>query len=181
MSKLPLTLQVNGQEYRLAVEPHRFLLDVLRDDLGLLGTKECCDEGECGACTVLLDGRAVDSCLLLAVQARGRAITTVEGLARGRQLHPLQQAFLETGAVQCGFCTAGLLLAGKALLDENPAPSADEIRAGLAGNLCRCTGYSQIVRAVQQAAAVQAAVQAVVQATAQAPAPARAKGGDGNG
>jgi len=153
MAKLPLQLKVNGQAYQLEVEPHRFLLDVLRDDLGLLGTKESCDEGECGACTVLLDGMAVDSCLLLAVQAREREITTVEGLAHGRQLHPLQQAFLESGAVQCGYCTAGLIMAAHALLAETPNPSEAEIREGLAGNLCRCTGYSQIVKAVQQAAA----------------------------
>lgn len=159
MAKLPVHLNVNGQAYRLEVEPHRFLLDVLRDDLGLQGTKECCDEGECGACTVLLDGKAVDSCLVLAVQADGRAITTIEGMARGRQLHPLQQAFLEAGAVQCGYCTAGLIMAAKALLDENPAPTEADVREGLAGNLCRCTGYSQIVHAVQKAAAVIAAAE----------------------
>lgn len=152
MPKVPLQLRVNGQDYALEIEPDRYLLDVLRDDLGLLGTKEACDEGECGACTVLLDGKAVDSCILLALQAQGAHLTTVEGLAHNRELHPLQQAFVASGAVQCGFCTPGLLVAAKALLDENPNPTPEQIRQGLAGNLCRCTGYGNIIRAVQQAA-----------------------------
>jgi len=152
VSKVPLQLRVNGQDYALQIEPDRYLLDVLRVDLGLLGTKEACDEGECGACSVLLDGKAVDSCILLALQAHGASVTTVEGLAGSRVLHPLQQAFVQSGADQCGFCTPGLLVAAKALLDENPAPTPEQIRLGLAGNLCRCTGYGNIVKAVQKAA-----------------------------
>lgn len=150
--KYPIRLTVNGEVHELEVEPQRRLLDVLREDLLLTGTKEGCGNGECGACTVLLDGRAVNSCLLLAVSAEGHEIETIEGLAKGEELHPLQRAFIEYGAVQCGFCTPGMIMAAKALLLENPRPTEDEIRTGLAGNLCRCTGYTKIIAAVQAAA-----------------------------
>ncbi len=143
-----LTFHVNGHAYQIAAHPSERLLDVLRDRLGLTGTKEGCGTGQCGACTVLVDGRAVNSCLLLAADAAGKEITTIEGLAPPGKLHPLQQAFLDHGAVQCGFCTPGMILSAKALLDENPAPSEEEIKRGLAGNLCRCTGYRKIFEAV---------------------------------
>ena len=152
IARLPLTLTVNGRERDIDVMPHHTLLDVLRDDLGLTGTKECCLVGECGACTVLIDGVSVDSCLVLAVEAAGASVTTVEGLADGDRLHPLQQAFLDTGAAQCGFCIPGQLIAAKALLDANPHPSRREVEEGLAGNLCRCAGYEQIIEAVIAAA-----------------------------
>jgi carbon-monoxide dehydrogenase small subunit len=147
-----VALNVNGIEYSLEVEPNRSLLLALRSDLGLTGTKEGCDDSECGACMVLVDGRPVNSCSYLAIQVAGRAVQTVEGLASGRDLHPLQRAFLEEGGVQCGFCTPGMLMSAKALLDATPRPSEAEVRRGLAGNLCRCTGYSGIVRAVLKAA-----------------------------
>ena len=147
-----LELTVDGQALSAAVEPGRTLLRFLRDDLGRTGTKEGCDDSECGACMVLLDGRPVNSCSYLALQADGREIVTIEGLAgEDGQLHPLQQAFLDQGGVQCGFCTPGMLISAKALLDRNPSPDEDEIRLALSGNLCRCTGYSGIVRAVQAA------------------------------
>ena len=152
IARLPLSLTVNGRERALEVLPHHTLLDVLRDDLGLTGTKECCLVGECGACTVLIDGVSVDSCLVLAVEAAGAWVTTVEGLADGDRLHPLQQAFLDTGAAQCGFCIPGQLIAAKALLDANPHPSRGDVEEGLAGNLCRCAGYEQIIEAVLAAA-----------------------------
>ena len=148
----PITLTVNGRPRRLEVAVHHTLLDVLRDDLALTGTKECCLVGECGACTVIVDGRAVDSCLVLAVEADEAEITTVEGLAVDGRLSPLQQAFLDTGAVQCGFCIPGQLMAATALLAENPHPALPEIQEGLAGNLCRCAGYQQISDAVLAAA-----------------------------
>jgi len=148
----PLRLTVNGQLHQLAVNPYRTLVEVLREDLGLTGTKQGCGEGDCGACTVLLDGVAVNSCLVLAVQAEGRQITTIEGLARPDALHPIQQAFVDHGAIQCGFCTPGVILRVKSFLDENPAPSEAEVRQGIAGNLCRCTGYQKIVEAVLAAA-----------------------------
>ena len=148
----PLRLTVNGQLHQLAVNPYRTLVEVLREDLGLTGTKQGCGEGDCGACTVLLDGVAVNSCLVLAVQAEGRQITTIEGLARPDALHPIQQAFVDHGAIQCGFCTPGVILRVKSFLDENPAPSEAEVRHGIAGNLCRCTGYQKIVEAVLAAA-----------------------------
>jgi len=149
----PLRLTVNGQLHQVAVNPYRTLVEVLREDLGLTGTKQGCGEGDCGACTVLLDGVAVNSCLVLAVQAEGRQITTIEGLARpGGALHPIQQAFVDHGAIQCGFCTPGVILRVKSFLDENPAPSEAEVRQGIAGNLCRCTGYQKIVEAVLAAA-----------------------------
>jgi aerobic-type carbon monoxide dehydrogenase small subunit (CoxS/CutS family) len=151
---LPIGLVVNGSPRAVAVEPHHTLLEVLRDDLGLTGTKECCLVGECGACTVLLDGRSVDACLVLAVEADGLEIGTVEGLARpDGTLSPLQAAFLDKGAVQCGFCIPGQLVSAQALLDEVPHPSRAEIEEGLAGNLCRCGCYEQIFEAVEATAA----------------------------
>jgi carbon-monoxide dehydrogenase small subunit len=150
--RLPIDVTVNSRVRSFAVEPHHTLLEVLRDDLGLTGTKECCLVGECGACTILLDGAAVDSCLVLAVEADGASVTTVEGLASGGDLHPLQAAFLETGAAQCGFCIPGQLMAACALLATTPHPTRAEIEEGLAGNLCRCAGYEQIFEAVELAA-----------------------------
>jgi aerobic-type carbon monoxide dehydrogenase small subunit (CoxS/CutS family) len=146
------TLDVNGVSYPVSVEPDRSLLSVLRTEVGLTGTKEGCDDSECGACMVLLDGKPVNSCSYLALQAAGREVTTVEGLADGDTLHPLQRAFLEEGGVQCGFCTPGMLISARALLDTNPRPTEDEVRLALGGNLCRCTGYSNIVSAVLRAA-----------------------------
>jgi carbon-monoxide dehydrogenase small subunit len=145
-------LTVNGEPAELNVPSHWRLVDLLRDGLGLTGTKEGCGIGECGACTVLLDGKPVNSCLVLAAQADGREVVTVEGLADGDELHPLQEAFIDHDAVQCGFCTPGMLMSAKALLDENPSPSSGDVRRALSGNLCRCTGYTQIVRAVLAAA-----------------------------
>jgi aerobic-type carbon monoxide dehydrogenase small subunit (CoxS/CutS family) len=150
---ISIALTVNGHCHSLAVAPQRTLLEVLRDDLGLTGTKLCCGEGECGACTVLLDNRAVVSCLLLAVEADGHSITTIEGLAVSGQLDPLQQAFIDAGAIQCGFCTPGMIMAAKALLLCNPSPSRADVQEALAGNLCRCTGYARIIDAVLNAAA----------------------------
>ena len=149
----PLQLIVDGLPLSAVVDPGRTLLRVLRDDLGRTGTKEGCDDSECGACMVLVDGRPVNSCSYLALQAAGREITTVEGLAGPDALHPLQTAFLEGGGIQCGFCTPGMLISAVALLARDPDPSEEAIRDGLAGNLCRCTGYQPIVRAVQRAAA----------------------------
>lgn len=148
-----IELTVNGRGRSVDVEPHHTLLEMLRDDLALTGTKECCLVGECGACTVIVDGESVDSCLMLGVEADGAAITTVEGLASGDRLDPLQQAFLETGAAQCGFCIPGQLLSARALLDDVPHPTRTQIEEGLAGNLCRCAGYEQIMEAVELAAA----------------------------
>ena len=150
--KRELELKVNGEEYTLEIEPHRTLLEVIRDDIGLTGTKLGCGGGECGACTVILDGKAVKSCLMLALDAREKEIWTIEGLARGGELHPLQRAFVEHGAIQCGFCTSGMIMASKALFDENPHPSEQEIKDALAGNLCRCTGYVKILEAVSSVA-----------------------------
>jgi carbon-monoxide dehydrogenase small subunit len=152
MDKIRLHLTVNETMVEVETTPNRRLLDILRDDLDLTGTKEGCGIGECGACTVLMDGKAVNACLVIAPQAEGKEILTVEGLAKDGKLHPLQQAFLENFAFQCGFCTPGMLLAAKALLDRNSNPSRDEIREGLAGVLCRCTGYVQIFEAVEAAA-----------------------------
>ena len=148
MTTLALSLTINGDTHEVAVAPHRTLLDVLRTELGLTGTKENCLEAECGVCTVLLDGMAVNACIVLAAQCRGREVTTIEGLAAGGELHPLQRAFIDRGAVQCGYCIPGVILAAKAYLDEVAAPSADEVREALAGNLCRCTGYQKIVEAI---------------------------------
>ena len=150
--RYPATLQVNKRSYPLEIEAGRTLLSVLRGELGLTGSKEGCDDSECGACMVLVDGLPVNSCSYLALQADGRQVTTVEGLASGPTLHPLQQAFLEHGGVQCGFCTPGMLISAAALLSTNPDPTDEEIRAGLSGNLCRCTGYAGIVAAVHAAA-----------------------------
>jgi carbon-monoxide dehydrogenase small subunit len=147
-----LTLDVNGRRTPLLLPVHKTLLEVLREDMGLTGTKHGCELGECGTCTVLVDGKPELSCLVLPVQIEGRAITTVEGLADGSQLHPLQQAFAELGAAQCGYCTPGILLAAKSLLETNARPTRDEIRESLAGNLCRCTGYVKILQAVELAA-----------------------------
>jgi carbon-monoxide dehydrogenase small subunit len=152
VATLPIRLTVNGRERSVDVAVHHTLLDVLRDELGLTGTKACCLVGECGACTVLLDGRSVDSCLVLAVEADGLSVTTVEGLSIDGQLSVLQQAFLDQGAAQCGFCIPGQLLSARALLDGNPDPTLDEVREGLAGNLCRCAGYQEITAAVLAAA-----------------------------
>jgi len=149
----PATLEVNGTSFTVDLEAGRTLLSVLRGELGLTGSKEGCDDTECGACMVLIDGQPVNSCSFLALQADGRAVTTVEGLASGSELHPLQRAFLEHGGVQCGFCTPGMLISATALLTAHPDPTEDEIRAGLSGNLCRCTGYVGIVAAVRSAAA----------------------------
>ena len=147
-----ITLSVNGESYQVAVEPSTTLLDVLRDDLGLIGAKKGCDLGNCGSCTVLLDGKPVLSCLLLAVEAQDKDILTIEGLAENGQLHPLQQAFIDYSALQCGFCTPGMLLSAKALLDENPQPTEEEVKEAISGNLCRCTGYIEIVEAILKVA-----------------------------
>lgn len=145
-------LTVNGTLYKLDVQPWETLVEVIRDDLGLTGTKEGCGLGECGACTVIMDGRAVNSCLVLAAEADGKQITTIEGLADGDKLHPIQQAFVNHGGLQCGFCTPGMIMSAKALLDEKPSPSEEEIRKGIAGNICRCTGYTKIIESVKAAA-----------------------------
>jgi aerobic carbon-monoxide dehydrogenase small subunit len=151
-AKIPISLTVNGNKSSLQVYPHHTLLEVLRDCLDLTGTKECCAEGECGACTVLLDARAVNSCLVLAVEADGGEVVTIEGLAAGGELDPLQTAFVEKGAVQCGFCIPGMILSAKYLLACNAHPTVPEIQEGLSGNLCRCAGYSRIIEAVIAAA-----------------------------
>ncbi len=154
MQKVNITLTVNGDSYEVAVAPWRTLDEVLRNELRLTGTKVGCKTGDCGACTVLLDGKAVTSCLTLAVEAQGRAIVTIEGLApKGDELHPLQKSFVEHGAVQCGYCTPGMILAAKHLLDRVPSPTDEQIRKGLSGNLCRCTGYTKIVEAIAAVAA----------------------------
>ncbi len=150
--KATLALRVNGEDRDVIVPVHKTLLEVLREDLGLTGTKHGCELGECGTCTVLVDGTPVLSCLTLPVELQGRAITTVEGLAQGGRLHPLQEAFTELGAAQCGYCTPGILVAAKALLDRNPAPTRTDVAEWLAGNLCRCTGYLKILEAVDLAA-----------------------------
>ncbi len=152
VERVVLTLDVNGERSQLLVPVHKTLLEVLREDMQLTGTKHGCELGECGTCTVLVDGKPELSCLLLPVQLEGRSITTVEGMATGSALHPLQTAFAELGAAQCGYCTPGILLSAKSLLETNARPSRDEIREALAGNLCRCTGYSKILDAVELAA-----------------------------
>jgi carbon-monoxide dehydrogenase small subunit len=152
MATRRIDVAVNGAPRAIDVAVHHTLLDVLRDDLALTGAKTCCLVGECGACTVLIDGRSVDACLVLAVEVDGQAVTTVEGLASGDDLHPVQAAFLETGAVQCGFCIPGQIVSAAALLADVPHPTRTEIEEGLAGNLCRCAGYEQIIEAVQRAA-----------------------------
>ena len=158
MPKLLINLKVNGEPHEVAVEAHWTLLETVREELRLTGSKEGCGTGDCGACSMILRGpqdergRLVTSCLMLAAQADGREVTTIEGLARNGDLHPVQRAFVETGGVQCGFCTPGMIMAATALLDRNPSPTLEEIREGLAGNLCRCTGYAKIYEAVQVAA-----------------------------
>jgi len=152
VTKVALHLTINGERHDVLAEPHRTLLDVLRADLGLTGTKENCLEAECGVCTVLLEGRAVNACILLAAQCQGRDVLTIEGLGRDGRLHPLQQAFIDHGAVQCGYCIPAMILSAKAYLDEHPAPTEAEVREALAGNLCRCTGYQKIADAVLAAA-----------------------------
>jgi carbon-monoxide dehydrogenase small subunit len=147
-----ITLNVNGVDYPVAIDQGRNLLSVIRTEVGLTGTKEGCDDCECGACMVLLDGQPVNSCSYLAAQAQGRSITTVEGLMDGQEMHPLQRNILEEGGVQCGFCTPGMLVSACALLERNPSPTEEEVRIGLSGNLCRCTGYAKIVKAVQRTA-----------------------------
>ena len=151
--KRVVAVTINGERQALELEPYRSLLDVLRNEVGLTGTKKGCDVGDCGACTVLLDGKPVNSCLVLGVEVAGCDVVTIEGLQSGpERLHPLQEAFMQHGAAQCGFCTPGFIMMAKALLDENPAPTEDEIRFGIAGNICRCTGYTKIVTAIQAAA-----------------------------
>ena len=154
MITLPLQLIVNGQSHNLDIEPHLTLLEVLRNDLGLGGSKEGCSTGHCGACTVLINGQPISSCLMLAAEAEGQQVLTVEGLATDGKLHPVQTAFVSNGGLQCGFCTAGMMLSTVALLKRNPNPTEKEIRHSLAGNLCRCTGYHMIVEAVKKAAEV---------------------------
>jgi aerobic-type carbon monoxide dehydrogenase small subunit (CoxS/CutS family) len=145
----PLTMTVNGNEVTVEVEADELLVDVLRDRLGLTGTKIGCNEGECGACSIIMDGQAVLSCLIPALRAQGRQIVTIEGVSDGDTLHPLQQSFVEHGAVQCGYCIPGFIISSKALLDGNPHPTQDEIKEAIAGNLCRCTGYVKIVEAIE--------------------------------
>jgi carbon-monoxide dehydrogenase small subunit len=152
MEKQIVSLTVNGEEYDAVITPNRTLLEVLRDDLALTGTKEGCGEGACGTCTVLLDGKPVRSCLTLAIEVQGREITTIEGLAPMGKMHPVQKAFVEYGAIQCGFCSPGMILTTKALLDENPSPTEQEARQAISGNVCRCTGYAKIVEAMLKAA-----------------------------
>ena len=147
--KIPVTLKVNGETYDLIIAPYRTLLDVLREEIHLTGSKKGCDVGDCGACTVLLDGKPINACLVLAATAQDREILTIEGLAQNGRLHPLQEAFVREGAVQCGFCTPGILMSLKALLDTNPTPTLEEIKIAMAGNLCRCTGYSKMFKAVE--------------------------------
>ncbi len=147
-----IKVNINGDDYELAVEPNTLLLDLLRNTLGLTGTKKSCETGECGACTVILDGLTVNSCLVLAAEVDGKSITTIEGLSKNGELHPLQESFIEEGALQCGFCTPGMILSAKALLDKNPDPTDEEIKIAIAGNLCRCTGYKKIITAIKSAA-----------------------------
>lgn len=151
MKDVDITLKVNGKQYDLTVKPNTTLLEVIRDELKLTGTKESCSMGECGACTVIMNGRTVDSCLVLAPQADGAEITTIEGIGEG-ELHPLQKAFINEWAIQCGFCTPGMVMSAVSLLDKNPNPTEDQIREALSGNLCRCTGYLKIIKSVQEAA-----------------------------
>jgi carbon-monoxide dehydrogenase small subunit len=151
--KKKIQLTLNGKRTELEVPAHRLLLDLLRDEIGLTGTKEGCGTGDCGACTVLLNGKPVNSCLIFSGELDGADVVTIEGLKIGPELHPVQQAFIQDGGVQCGYCTSGMLMMSKALLDENPDPSEEDIRFAISGNLCRCTGYAKIVKAVQDAAA----------------------------
>ncbi len=152
MLKMEVNYTINGRKYEAYIEPNRTLLEVVRDELRLTGAKEGCGTGDCGACSMIVNGKLVTSCLMLAPQASGGQITTIEGLADGATLHPVQKAFIDKGAVQCGFCIPGMILAGKNLLDRNPSPTEPEIREAIAGNLCRCTGYTKIVEAIAAAA-----------------------------
>ena len=152
MKESTIKLNVNGKIHEVKVKPHETLLHVIRNELGLKGTKSGCESGECGTCTVILDGKAVHSCLVLAAQAEGKKITTIEGIGTQEKPHPLQQSFIEAGAVQCGFCTPGMILSAKALLDNNPNPTTEEIKRAIDGNLCRCTGYINILEAIKMAA-----------------------------
>jgi aerobic carbon-monoxide dehydrogenase small subunit len=152
--KQEMTFIVNGEEYNVQVDIRRTLLEVLRETLGLTGTKEMCNKGDCGGCTVIMDGKPILSCLTLAVEAQGKQIVTIEGLADGFKLHPIQQAFVDKGAIQCGYCTPGFIMSAKALLDKNSRPTEEQIKEGIANNICRCTGYVQIVEAIQAAAKV---------------------------
>lgn len=153
--KKQIKLKVNSVEYEVFTKPHWTLLDVLRDELGLMGTKKGCDRGECGACTVIMNGEAILSCLILAVQCQGKDILTIEGLVQDGKLDPLQDAFVKLGAIQCGFCTPGMIMASRALLQKIPHPCEEEIKRGLSGNLCRCTGYTKIIAAVQKASTME--------------------------
>ncbi len=152
MMKQLMKLTINGVPHELEVEPRRTLLEVIRERTGLTGTKKGCDRGNCGSCTVIIDGNPVASCLTLAIEAQGKNITTIEGLAEGNKLHPLQKAFIEHGSIQCGFCTPGMVMSAKALLDKHANPSEDEIKEGISGNLCRCGGYGKIVKAITSVA-----------------------------
>jgi len=151
MTRMKVRIKVNGRWVERGTRPDRMLLDFLREDLGLTGTKKGCEEGECGACTIIMNGKTVLSCLIPAAKAEGAEILTVEGLAQNGELHPLQEAFWDGGAVQCGYCTPGMLLSAKALLDERPAPEVEVVKEAISGNLCRCTGYAKIIRAIQAA------------------------------
>jgi carbon-monoxide dehydrogenase small subunit len=146
-----IKLTVNGKLHELTIKPWRTLLEVIRDELGLTGTKEGCGIGECGACTVIMNGNAVNSCLVLAAEANGKEILTIEGLADGDKLHPIQEAFINHGGMQCGFCTSGMILSAKVLLERNPNPSEEEIRKGISGNFCRCTGYTKVMESIKEA------------------------------
>jgi carbon-monoxide dehydrogenase small subunit len=157
MTKQLITLTINGERAEVAVEPRWTLLEMVREALRYTGSKEGCGTGDCGACSMIVDGRLVTSCLMLAAQADGRDVVSIEGLATNGTLHPVQQAFIDTGGVQCGFCTPGMIMAAKSLLDHNPSPSLEDVREGLAGNLCRCTGYAKIYEAVMRAAQEQGA------------------------
>ena len=148
MSKVQIKLKVNGEDHQKEVESRMTLLDFLRNELNLTGTKDGCGEGDCGACTVVVDGAAVNSCIMLAVEAQGRDVLTIEGVSDGNELHPIQQAFIEHGAIQCGFCTPGMILSTKTFLEDNPSPTEVEVRTAIAGNLCRCTGYDKIVKSI---------------------------------
>lgn len=148
---IEIQITINEKIYNIEINPNMRLLDLLRDKLGLIGTKEGCGEGECGACTVIMDGESVNSCMVMAFQANGSEILTIEGLEKDGELHPLQRAYMEEGSVQCGFCIPGMIMSTKALLDKNPEPSRDEIREGMSGNLCRCTGYNKAIDAAQKA------------------------------
>jgi len=148
VSKVPIKLKVNGETHQKEVEPRMTLLDFIRNELNLTGTKEGCGEGDCGACTVVVNGKAVNSCLMLAVEADGADVLTIEGVADGDNLHPIQQAFIEYGAIQCGFCTPGMIMMAKTFLEDNPRPTEQEVRKAIAGNLCRCTGYDKIVKSI---------------------------------